>query len=182
MFAVADGGADDGRLQAGERALQQLVVAGPGLPTDCGQELVGREAQEARSLETEVLGLDDLARRPDQHVGVPNGRHAMLGHGVDLDSNAGGFVEDRRRAPRLCEREERPLHQVALIARAGVAGGDDERIELAPFAGSDEAARRHRRAPLQRCAWPAARASTYRGSDVELHAAWSAQASRSSIA
>ena len=135
MLAVADGGADDGRLQAGERALQELVVAGAGLPADRGQELIGREAQEARGLEAEVFGLDDLARRPDQHVGVPDGRHAVLGHGVDLDADIAGFVEDRRRAPGLGEREERPLHQVALIARAGVAGGDDERVELAPFAG-----------------------------------------------
>ena len=140
MLAAADGGADDGRLQAGERALQELVIAGAGLPADRGQELIGREAQEARGLEAEVFGLDDLARRPDQHVGVPDGRHAVLGHGVDLDADIAGFVEDRRRAPGFGEREERPLHQVALIARAGVAGGDDERFELAPFAGGDEAA------------------------------------------
>jgi hypothetical protein len=54
--------------------------------------------------------------RPDQHVGVPDGRHAVLEHGVDLDANAGGFVEDRRRASGLGEGEERPFHQVALIA------------------------------------------------------------------
>src|ERR1700675_318028 len=51
MLAVADGGADDGRLQAGERTFQELVVAGARLPSDRYEELVGREAQEARSLE-----------------------------------------------------------------------------------------------------------------------------------
>ena len=34
MLAVANGGADDRRLQAGERALQQLVVAGAGRASD----------------------------------------------------------------------------------------------------------------------------------------------------
>jgi hypothetical protein len=144
----------DRRLQVRERALQALVVAGACLAAIDDQELVGREAEETRGLETEILGLDDLARRPDEHIGVPDGRHAVLGHGVDLDANAGGFVQDRRGAPGLCEGEERPLHQVALVARTGVAGGDDERVELAPFAGGDEAVLRHRRAPLQRCAWP----------------------------
>src|SRR5665213_3817110 len=36
MFAVADRRADDGRLQAGERALQERIVAGPCLPPDRG--------------------------------------------------------------------------------------------------------------------------------------------------
>ena len=53
----------------------------------------------------------------------------MLGDREDFDADIAGFVEDRRGALDFGEREEGPFHQIALIARAGVAGGDDERIE-----------------------------------------------------
>ena len=145
MLAVADGGADDGRLQAGECAFQELVVAGAGLAADRAEKLVGREAQKAGSPQAEVFRLDELARGPDEHIGVPDGRHAVLGHGVDLDPDIAGLIEDRRDASGLGEGEERTLHQVALVARAGVARGDDKRVELAAFADSDGAARRHGR-------------------------------------
>ena len=66
MLAVANGGADDGRLQAGERTLEELVVAGAGLPPNRSQELIGREAQELRGLEPKVLRLDDLEAWADR--------------------------------------------------------------------------------------------------------------------
>ena len=47
MLAVTDGGADDGRLQAGERAFEQVILAVAGRPADGDQELVRREAEEA---------------------------------------------------------------------------------------------------------------------------------------
>src|SRR5438270_533728 len=73
MLALTDAGADDGRLQTGQRPLQQLVVPRADLPADRDQKLVGREAQEARGLQTKVLSLDNLARRPNQHVSIPDG-------------------------------------------------------------------------------------------------------------
>ena len=40
--------------------------------------------------------LDDLRAGPDQHVGAPDGRHAVLGDGVDLHLDLAGAVEYRR--------------------------------------------------------------------------------------
>ena len=132
MLAVADGGADHRRLQTGERALQQAIFARAGGAANRLQELIGREAQEARRAQAVVLGLDDLAGRPDEHVGVPDRRHAVFGHPKDFDALPAGFIKDRGDALGLGKREEGPLHEIALIAGAGIAGGHHERIE--PFA------------------------------------------------
>src|SRR5258705_9394942 len=58
----------------------------------------------------------------------------MLGHAEHLHLDVIGTIEDRFGAWRFRQREERPLHQVALIARAGVAADHHERIEPGPLA------------------------------------------------
>ena len=145
MLAVADGRADDGRLQARERALSAACSRGTGLPADRDEKLIGREAQKARSLgarfsaSTSWLAAQ-MSTSASQMVAMP-----CSGTAWTLSPGIAGLIEDRRDAPGLGEGEERALHKVALVARAGVARGDDERVELAAFADSYGAARGHRR-------------------------------------
>src|SRR5712664_1254204 len=65
MLTVADGGGDDSRLQAGQRRLQEAVLLIAGRATDTTQQLIRREAEEARGGEAQILGPDNLARCPD---------------------------------------------------------------------------------------------------------------------
>ncbi len=109
-----------------------MLIAGRA--ADAAQQLIRREAEEARSGEAQILGPDNLARGPDQHVGVPDRRHAMLGHAEHLHLDVIGTVEDRLGARRFRQREEWPLHQIALVARAGVAADHHEGIEPGPLA------------------------------------------------
>lgn len=78
LLVVTDGGADRGRLQPVERSLEQFVGANACAAAGCGEKLVGCETQEAGRDEPVVLGFDDLARGPDENIGVPDGRHAVL--------------------------------------------------------------------------------------------------------
>ena len=61
-------------------------------------------------------------------------------HGEHLDPCVAGLIENRHGTLGLRQREERPLHEVALVARGRVAGGDDEGIERASLAERHEAA------------------------------------------
>lgn len=137
MLALTDRGGHHGRLQAHQRGLEPAIVGGPGLAADGGQQLVGRKAQAAGGAKAPVLGLDDLRGGPDQEVGVPDRGHAVLGQAVDLHLDRAGPIEDGTGSPRLRQREERTLHQVALVAGTGVAAGDDERVEPLGLAGRE---------------------------------------------
>lgn len=134
MLAVTDGGADHGRLQPGERGLEQPVFPSTRGTPNGRQKLVWSEAQKAGRPEAAILRFDNLAGSPDQHVSIPDRGHAVLGPAVDLDTLAAGLVKDRRDPLYLGEREERPLHQVALIAGTGIAARDHEGIEAQPLA------------------------------------------------
>ena len=57
----------------------------------------------------------------------------MLGQAVNLDPLATGLVKDRRDPLCLGKREERPFHEVTLVAGAGIATRDDEGIEAQPL-------------------------------------------------
>ena len=63
-----------------------------------------------------VTRLDDLAGGPDQHVGVPDRRHAVLGDGLDSDRDRACLEVDRREALGLGEREEGIGHEVLGVA------------------------------------------------------------------
>lgn len=53
---------------------------------------------------------------------------------MNLDPLTARLIEDRGNALYLGKREERPLHQVALVAGTGVAPRDHEGIEAKPLA------------------------------------------------
>jgi hypothetical protein len=52
----------------------------------------------------------------------------MLGHPEHLHLYVGGLVENRLGARGLRQREERPFHQIALVARRRVARCDHEGV------------------------------------------------------
>src|SRR3546814_11472683 len=58
----------------------------------------------------------------------------MFGHGIDLHFCIAGFVEDRRDASGLRQREEGALHEVALVTRRHGSGQRLKRIEARAFA------------------------------------------------
>jgi hypothetical protein len=89
-----------------------------------------------------VTRLDDLRRGPDQHVGVPDGGHAVLGDGLHTDDDGAGLEVDRRQSLRLAEGEERVRHQVLSVAGREITGQSPKEIELLAFAVV--MARRHR--------------------------------------
>ena len=134
MLTVADGGADHGRLQPGECGLEQAIIPCARGAADGRQKLVWGEAQKARRPEAAILGLNNLRGGPDQHVGVPDGCHAVLGQAMNLDPLATGLVEDRGDPLCLGKREERPLHEIALVAGAGIASRDHEGSKAQPLA------------------------------------------------
>jgi hypothetical protein len=96
--------------------------------------LVGREPEEARGRKAAILGGENLARRPDQDVGIPDGRHAVLGDGIDLQLDVTGLIVDRRDPARFGEGEEGVGHEFALVARRYVAAERIEGIEVGAFA------------------------------------------------
>lgn len=120
-------------MQPGERSLEQAIIPCARGSAHGRQKLVWGEAQEARRPEASILGLDDLAGGPDQYVGIPDRRHAVLGQTVDLHTLAAGLVEDGGNALCLGERKERPLHQVALVAGTGIPTRDHEGVEAQPL-------------------------------------------------
>src|SRR4029077_7383266 len=106
-------------------------------------KMVARYRQEAGSLQAVIGRLDDLAGSPDQHIGVPDSCHAVLGKTVHLDPDPSGLVNDRDSAPALGETEEGLAHQIALVAHTdAVVGKSDERIEARAL-GTGEQARHH---------------------------------------
>ena len=76
---LPDRGRDRGRLEPVEAGLETLVVACAGAAADEGENLVRRRRHQAGGAQAGVARMDDLGGRPDQHVGVPDGRHAMFG-------------------------------------------------------------------------------------------------------
>ncbi|KGJ03428.1 hypothetical protein IT41_14115 [Paracoccus halophilus] len=134
MLAVTDRRGDDGGLQPGKCCLQQQILPVSAVAADGAQQMIGREAKEAGCLDAIIFGSDDLTRSPDQHIGVPDRRHTVFRHSEYLHLDIGCLVEDRFRARRLRQREEWPLHQIALIAWTGITGCDHEGIEVTTLA------------------------------------------------
>ncbi len=132
---MTDRGLHNGGLKPLQSALEELVLAKTGAAAGSNEELVRRETDEAGGAQSFVGGLDDLRCSPDQHIGVPDGRHAEFRNSVDLHFRISGFVENRLCAFALRERKEGALHQVALVARAdAVVRQRDEGIERCPLA------------------------------------------------
>ena len=134
-FSLAQRRGDGGGLQPVQRSAQRQVVAAAGATLRKAQDLVGRGHHQARRRNAFLLGLDDLARSPDQHVGIPDGGDAVLGHALDRERNSARFKSDRHNARRFGEREERIGHQVLRIAQRHVAARQRaEQRQLLAFA------------------------------------------------
>eukprot|EP01035_Chromulina_nebulosa_P013303 gene13304-17671_t len=126
-----------------------------------------------------IARLDDLARRPDQNVGIPDRRHAVLGGRLDEDLDFAHAKVDRPGARRFGEAEERPGHQVLRVARGEFAGQRAEQVELTTARRDGEPT--HRRTGPGGLIWPvlslrAGRTTPASGSWVERRAPLSAQA------
>ena len=77
-----------------------------------------------------VARLNDLARGPDQDVGIPDRRHAVIGHGLDTDGHIACLEIDGCDAFRLGEGEERIGHEILRVSWREIAGERPEQIEL----------------------------------------------------
>ena len=160
LARLPDRGGDGGGLQAIEPGLQALVVQRGIAATDEGQDLIGRRGHQARGAQATVARIDDLGGCPDQHVGVPDGRHAVLRRRLDADRHLAHPEVDRPDARRFGEGEERPGHQVLRVAQRHVAGSCPEQFELLVVDGAA-----HPTGPAQR-----ARTGAERGGTVPVDA------------
>ena len=130
---LAQRSGDRGGLQTVERRLQAVIIAGARAAAGEGENLARGRSHQARGAQAGVARFDDLAGCPDQHVGIPDCGHAVLGHRLDAD---GDFVHaeiDRCRAVGLGEAEERIGHEVLRVPRREVAGQSPEEFELLAF-------------------------------------------------
>ena len=182
-----------GRLQPVERGFEPVVVARAGAAADEGQDFVGRCRHQAGRLQSAIASFNDLRSSPDQDVGVPDRRHAVLRNGFDTNGDLAGAEVDRNGALGLGEREEGIGHEVLRVAWREIAGKRAKQIKLLALRGPSAS---HRRLPLpchQRRARPAygSGAAACRlagntvpapGSEVEVLEPRSAHAFRSSSA
>ena len=102
---LAQRGRHRGRLQSIDRCLQPVIIAGACAAAGEGVNLAWRGHHQARGAQPGVACFDDLARGPDQHVGIPNGRHAVLRDRLDADRDLVHPEVDRRRSVGLGEAE-----------------------------------------------------------------------------
>ena len=138
---LAQRGRDGRRLQSIQRRLQPVIVTRACAAAGEGQNFARRRRHQARGAQARVARFDDLASGPDQHVGVPDGRHAVLGHRLDADGDLAHAEIDRRRAVGLGEAEERIGHEVLRVPRREVAGESPEEFELLAFGAGCDGAR-----------------------------------------
>src|SRR3546814_2544969 len=92
--------------------------------------MIRREAEKAGYRQSAIVGGEELARGPDKDISVPYGRETMFGHGIGLHFCIAGFVEDRRDASGLRQREEGALHEVALVTRRHGSRSEEHTSEL----------------------------------------------------
>ena len=85
-------------LQPVQCGLQAPVVSQAGAAADEGENLVGRRHHKPRGSQSGIACLHDLARGPDQDVGVPDGRHPVIGDRLDADRDGSRAEVDRRNA------------------------------------------------------------------------------------
>ena len=100
---LPDRGGDGGGLQPIEPGLEAFIVAEGVAATDESEDFVRRRGHQARGAEAAVARVNDLRGCPDQHVGIPDGRHAVLRCRLDPDRNLAHLEVDWPDAPRLGE-------------------------------------------------------------------------------
>src|SRR5690606_893677 len=117
---LSDGGCDGGRLQPVERSFEPVVMMfGRAAPRKT-QYLVRCCRHQPRCRPTIIAGFDNLARSPDQDVGIPDGRHAMFGRCFNIDDGIAHFEIDRANTLGFGEAEKGPGHQILRIANSEV--------------------------------------------------------------
>ena len=146
LSGLADRGGDRGGLEPVERRLQPLIVAHRRAASDEAEDFVRGGDQQPRGAKPGIAGFDDLARRPDQDIGVPDGRHAVIGDRLDPDRHRAGAKVDRGDAVGFGEGEERIGHEILRVSWREVAGERAEQIELSALRGGTMP-RRHGREP-----------------------------------
>jgi len=129
---LADGGGHRGGLQAIQGGPEALVVAPRCTPSDKAQDLVGCGAHSSRWPDTGIAGLDNLAGRPDQDIGIPDGGDTVRSRALHPHGDRPGVEVDGHGAPRLGQRKERIGHQVLGVADRHLSRQGAEQIELFP--------------------------------------------------
>ena len=130
LGGLADRRADRSGLEPVERGLQALVVAQARAAADEAQDFVGCGRHQARGAQACVARLNDLAGRPDQDVGIPDGCHAVIGHGLDANRHVAGDEIDRRDAMGFREGEKRIGHEILCVSWREVTGERPKQVEL----------------------------------------------------
>ena len=130
LGGLADRCADGRGLKPVQRRLQALIVAQRRAATDEAQDFVGSGRHQTRGAKARVTSLDDLARGPDQDVGIPDRRHAVIGHGLDADRHCAADEIDRRDAMGFGEGEKRIGHEILRISNGELTRQRPEQVEL----------------------------------------------------
>src|SRR3546814_6704235 len=106
LMRLPDRWCDGGRLQTIWRGFQAIVTGLAGASFGEGENFMRRGRHQPRGRPPGVACLDELARCPNQNVGIPDRRYAMFGHGFDRDPRRTHMKIDRRHTPRLGEAEK----------------------------------------------------------------------------
>jgi len=133
LVGLAQRGRHGRRLQSIQRRLEAVIIACARAAAGEGENLARRRSHQARGAQAGVARFDDLAGGPDQHVGIPDCGHAVLGHRLDADGDLVHAEIDRCRAVGLGEAEERIGHEVLRVPRREIAGQSPEEFELLAF-------------------------------------------------
>ena len=114
---------DDGGFEPVEGAAELKVILPSRRPPDDLQEVVRLELELAGDfVEAAVFHVREDRGRPDEHIRVPDRRHAVILVRLDRDEDAIILVPvfDGLHPLRFREREERPLHRVLLVSEPQV--------------------------------------------------------------
>lgn len=127
---LADTCCDGGRLEPIQRCLEALVIAQRDPAADEGENFIRCRRHQAGRSEALISGFNDLAGRPDQYVCVPDGRHAIFGHGFHADRYVACNEVDRASAWGFGEGEEGIGHEILRIAGREIAWNGAEQVKL----------------------------------------------------
>lgn len=125
-----------GRLQPVQRGLQALIVPQRRPAPGEIEDLIGCGRHQPRGAQACIARFDDLARRPDQDVGIPDRGHAVVGHGLDPDRDIARNEIDGADARRLGEGEEGIGHEILRITWGELPRQRPKEVELAALGGA----------------------------------------------
>lgn len=150
------------------------------------EDFIRGRRHEARGAKPRIARLDNLACRPNEDVGIPYRRHAVIRHGLDADRDVAGSKVDRCDAMGFRKRKERVGHEVLCVSWREIAGKRPEKRELPALRDCLVSCRHRERrilsahfvrhVPAASAKWRLAGRTEPRGSDVEVTAPRSAHA------